>query len=161
MKNKLIIFIMAVPLVLIFVMFSLTKYVSLKTDVSVAGVTFLNEEYTLLDLANTNTVTLNAQVYPKNATNKTVAYSWEKVKEEDNVSCQINDAVATFEGLGEIRITARSIDGNYKDSITVKTTSHKILGIKVVSDKDDSALHDMGVYTLDIGEKIIFSITTK
>ena len=58
MKNKLIIFIMAVPLVLIFVMFSLTKYVSLKTDVSVAGVTFLNEEYTLLDLANTNTVTL-------------------------------------------------------------------------------------------------------
>ncbi len=160
MKNKLIIFIMAVPLVLIFVMFSLTKYVSLKTDVSVAGVTFLNEEYTLLDLANTNTVTLNAQVYPKNATNKTVAYSWEKVKEEDNVSCQINDAVATFEGLGEIRITARSIDGNYKDSITVKTTSHKILDIKVVSDKDDSALHDMGVYTLDIGEKIIFSITT-
>ena len=82
MKNKLIIFIMAVPLVLIFVMFSLTKYVSLKTDVSVAGVTFINEEYTLLDLANTNTITLNAQVYPKNATNKTVAYSWEKVKEE-------------------------------------------------------------------------------
>ena len=160
MKNKLIIFIMAVPLVLIFAIFSLTKYVSLKTDVSVAGVRFLNEDYISLDLADTKCITLNAQVYPKNATNQDIAYSWEKVRQQDNVSCQIENKIATFDGLGEIRITARSIDGNYQDSIIVKTTSHNILDINVVSDKDDSNLHNMGTYSLDIGEKIIFSITT-
>lgn len=160
MKNKMILFIMAVPLVLIFVMFSLTKYVSLKTDVSVAGVRFLNEEYTVLDMADSNTVILNAEVYPKNATNKDIAYSWEKVKESDNVSCLIEQKTATFEGLGEIRITARSVDGNYKSSIRVKTISSKILDVKIISNKDDSLLHSTGVYNLDIGENIIFSATT-
>ncbi len=160
MKNKIILFIMAVPLVLILVMFSLTKYVSLKTDVSVAGIRFINEEYTVLDLADTNMIILNAEVYPKNATNQDISYSWEKVKESDNVSCLIEQDSATFDGLGEIRITARSVDGNYKTSIRVKTISSKILDIKVTSNKDDSLLHSSGIYNLDIGENIIFSITT-
>ena len=150
MKNKLIVLIMAVPLVLIFVLFSLTSYVSLKTDVSVAGIKINNAEYITIDLAESNTLKLDVSILPANATNKKIAYSYAKTKQEDTVSCIIDElGQVTFSGLGEVKIIAKSIDGNYNDSILVNVTSSKIIAVNI----NDCP-------NLEIGEKFNFSINT-
>lgn len=134
MKNKLIILIMALPLILTFVVFSVTSFASIKTNVAVAGVEIENEDYVSLNLAESDVLKIKTKIFPSGATNKQVNYECEKVNPSDNVSWKIfDDGLLSFFGYGQVRVKVSTVDGNYKDSIIVFVTSSKLIDFSILA----------------------------
>lgn len=151
MKNKLIILIMAVPLILTFVVFSMTSYASIKTNVAVAGVEIEQEDFMTLDLADDNLLRLKTTVFPAGATNKSVKYECEKVNSLDNVSWLIKEnGDIIFSGYGQVRVKVSTVDGNYKDSIIVFVTSSKLIDFIVVAPSSNVAIGDKINFTTKV-----------
>ena len=150
MKNKLILLVMTVPIILMFAIFSMTNYVSLKTDVFVAGIKFAMQDYIEIDLANTDNLVLDSIITPANATNKQVEYSFVKQNQSDDIYCDFNQDTVYFTGLGQAQIIVKTIDGGYKDTITVNVTSSKLIDFNIMAPGGE----------VKVGDKINFEIKT-
>ena len=76
MKNKVISLIMVIPLVLMFCVFSASNIATLSVPIAVSSVSIFHEEQEVVNLAEGDEFQINAQVYPKNASNKGLIYSF-------------------------------------------------------------------------------------
>ena len=124
MKNKVISLILIIPLVLMFCVFSAANLATLKVPIAVNGVTIFHESQEIINLAETNEFQINAQVMPRNATNKALKYVPESVngKNFPNLSIDENGLVKAS-GYGTAKITVSTIDGAYKKSFLLEVTS--------------------------------------
>ena len=143
MKNKLIILIMLLPLVLTFVVFSMSSYASLKADVAVCGVEIELDDFVTLNQDNSSYLTVNANVQPSGATNKQVKYECEKLSLSDNVTWTIlENGRINFSGYGKVKVKVTTVDGNYSDSIIVFVTSSSLIDFTLISSSENVKIGD-------------------
>lgn len=151
MNKKIMILIMAIPLLLMFSIFSIVNTASLVVDIPVSDVEIrlLHEETEsdtiTLDIANyTSPVYLLSEIRPDNVpeANKIVTYSFESLEEDaDKIDhiIELVDEKIIYNGfetkvqrlvpkdIGKVKIKGSA--GNYSDSVLVEVYSSKALAI--------------------------------
>ena len=126
MKNKVIILIMLIPLVLMVCVFSAANFTSLQVPIAVSGVSLYHENLEVINLVEGNKMQINAQVYPINASNKGLKYTYESVAGKPTPNIEINEkGLMTVSGYGSANVIVSSKDGAYKKSFMLVVTSTK------------------------------------
>ena len=124
MKYKIVSLILLIPLVLMFCVFSAANIASLKVPISVSSVTIFHDSQEKLNLAEGNEFQINAQVLPRNASNKGLIYSYERVNNSPLPYLEISDTgLVKASGYGIAKITVTTKDGAYKKSFLLEVTS--------------------------------------
>ena len=124
MRNKIIALIMVIPLVLMVCVFSLSNVASYQIDIPVSDVTLFNDRQEVINLAEGNTLQINAQVMPINAKNKGLTYSYDRVGDNPLPNLTISQTgLIEASGYGSAKITVTSKDGAYKKSFIINVTS--------------------------------------
>ncbi len=82
------------------------------SDISVQGVT-ISKTISLVEIDSS--IHLTADITPSNATNKNV--TWES--SDTNIATVSKDGTVIGKGVGSVTLTVSTVDGNYKDSITI------------------------------------------
>lgn len=96
---------------------SITDEINVSVTISVKGIKLDTDSVTL---TQNSTAVLNAQVLPKNATDKTVI--WES--SDESIVTVDNGAIKAV-GVGEATVTATTKDGNFSASVLVTVTDTK------------------------------------
>ena len=129
MKNKAISLIMIIPLVLMFCVFSASNIASLNVPIAVSSVSVFHDEQEVVNLVEGNEFQINAQVYPKNASNKGLNYSYETVNKgftTEELFLEISETgLVKAKGCGTAKITVETKDGAYKKSFILEVVSTK------------------------------------
>ncbi len=126
MKYKVISLILIIPIVLMFCVFSASNIAALKVPINVNGVTVFNDSQEMLNLVEGNSLQINAQVYPKNASNKGLIYSYEAVKNKPLAELEISDSgLITAKKCGAAKIIITTKESAYKKSFILEVTSTK------------------------------------
>lgn len=124
MKNKIVALILIVPLVLMFCVFSAANIASIKVPISVSGVTLFHNQQEIVNLAEGDEFQINAQVLPRNASNKGLMYTYESVDGNPVPILNINnEGFVRASGYGLAKITVTTKDGAYKKSFLLEVTS--------------------------------------
>ncbi len=144
MKNKVIILIMLIPLVLMVCVFSAANFTSLQVPIAVSGVSLYHENLEVINLVEGNKMQINAQVYPINASNKGLKYTYESVAGKPTPNIEINEkGLMTVSGYGSANVIVSSKDGAYKKSFMLVVTSTKATElVATLSTTDDIAVGD-------------------
>ena len=104
------------------------------TKADVTGVTIDNKADFTLDLNGNTTKKLTATVAPENATNKEVKWT----SDNEKAATVSPDGVVTAVAVGTANITVTTVDGNFKDSVTVtvedSTPVAPIISVESVGD---------------------------
>lgn len=117
------------------------------TNICVTGIQVTPVE---ADVIMGNTLTLNAIIFPEDATNQTI--SWES---SDSNIATVSDGVVTPVSNGEVTITARTLDGDKTDSckVTVKTNLTAVTMINTIAATNNTIAETIqynGIYTLPV-----------
>lgn len=117
------------------------------TNICVTGIQVTPIE---ADVIMGNTLTLNAIIFPENASNQTI--SWES---SDSNIATVCDGVVTPVSNGEVTITARTQDGDKTDSciVTVKTNLTAVTMINTIAATNNTIAETIqynGIYTLPV-----------
>lgn len=124
MKYKVVSLILIIPLVLMFCVFSAANIASLKVPIAVNSVTIFHDNQEKLNLAEGNEFQINAQVMPRNASNKGLIYSYERVNNSPLPNLEISEeGLVKASGYGIAKITVTTKDGAYKRSFLLEVTS--------------------------------------
>ena len=142
MKNRVISLILVIPLVLLFCVFSASNIVSLSVPIAVSSVSIFHNEQEVVNLAQGDEFQINAQVYPKNATNKGLIYSYEVINKgvmPDAQFLEINESgLVKAKGCGTAKISVTTKDGAYKKSFILEVVSTKAIDLIVNLDKTEN-----------------------
>ena len=124
MKYRVLTLIMLIPLVLMVCVFSAANFSSLQVPISVSSVALLHEKLEVINLAESNTFQINAQVMPINASNKGLIYTYESVSARPMPTLSISEnGFVTASGFGTAKIVVTSKNGAYKKSFILEVTS--------------------------------------
>ncbi|MCI8805673.1 MAG: hypothetical protein HFE59_07245 [Clostridiales bacterium] len=96
-------------------------------------VTGITVSETALTLALGETIKIEAEVVPKNATNKT--YTW--ASSDKNTALVDTNGVITAKGIGSAIITAKSNDGNFTAACKITVTANTSLNETLIFKVDD------------------------
>lgn len=133
MKNKVVSLIMVIPLVLMFCVFSASNIATLSVPIAVSSVSVFHEEQEVVNLAESDEFQINAQVYPKNASNKGLIYTYENLNKsliQEELFLEINETgLVKAKGCGTAKITVETKDGAYKKSFILEVVSTKATDI--------------------------------
>ncbi len=127
MRKTLIALIIVLPLLFVLVIFSSLNLISLSVNIAVNGIKIITargEEQILLDIAEYKGVTLSAEVYPSNATDKRYTLESDDPDVVDVVEVGEEWTLVPLKE-GNANIVAKSNDMGYTDSIPVTVTSSK------------------------------------
>lgn len=168
MKYKIVSLILIIPLVLMFCVFSAANIASLRVPIAVSSVSILHSSKEEINLAEGNTFQINAQVFPKNASNKGLIYSYESVNNVDLPNLQISDSgLVTASGYGTAKITVTTKDGAYKKSFILQVISTIASEIQLSLNKtevvigDDFFLNCKVIPNEALDKNVIFSSSNK
>ncbi len=131
MKNKVIALILIIPIVLMFCVFSAANIATLNVPIAVSSVSLFHEWKEKVNLAESNQFQINAQVMPRNATNKGIIYS-HQVKSGNPVISISETGLVTASGYGTAQITVTTKDGSYKQSFLLEVTSTVATNLEVM-----------------------------
>jgi len=124
MKNKVISLILIIPLVLMFCVLSAANLATLKVPIAVSSVTIFHEPQENINLAESNEFQIHAQVMPRNASNKELIYSCERVNGKPFPNLEIDEkGLVKANSNGTAKITVTTKDGAYKKSFLLEVTS--------------------------------------
>ena len=124
MKYKVVSLIMIIPLVLMLCVFSAANIATLKVSIPVSSVTVFNEAHETINLAEGNELQIDAQVLPRNASNKGLLFASEEIQGQEYPNIEIDEnglIKANGNGLAKIIVTTK--DGAYKKSFILEVTS--------------------------------------
>jgi len=144
MKNKVIILIMLIPIVLMVCVFSAANFTALQVPIAVSSVSLYHENLEVINLVENNTFQINAQVSPINASNKGLIYTYEAVNGKQTPSLNIdNKGLITASGYGTAKVIVTTKDGAYKKSFMLVVTSTKATELVAnLSKTDDIVVGD-------------------
>ena len=132
MKNKVIALILIIPIVLMFCVFSAANIATLNVPIAVSSISLFHDWQETINLAESNQFQINAQVMPRNASNKGLIYSYEAVGGKPTPEIVISeDGIVTANGYGTAKITVTTKDGSYKKSFLLQVTSTKATHIAI------------------------------
>lgn len=122
MKNKVIALILIIPIVLMFCVFSAANIATLSVPIAVNSVSLFHEWNEKVNLAENDEFQINAQVMPRNASNKGLIYTYEKVSGKPVLEID-EEGLVKASGYGTAKITVTTKDGSYKKSFMLEVTS--------------------------------------
>jgi len=124
MRYKVITLIMLIPIVLMLCLFSAAGFTSINVPISVSGVTLFHENLEVVNLAESDKFQINAQVYPKNSSNKGLSYTCSPISQKPFPTITISEnGLIQASGYGTAKVTVSTKDGNYKKSFILEVTS--------------------------------------
>ena len=124
MRYKVIALILIIPLMLMFCVFSAANIATIKVPISVSNVSLFHNEHEVINLVESNEFQINAQVMPRNASNKGLIYTSERVKNKNYPNLNINeDGLVKASGYGTAKISVTTKEGAYKKSFLLEVTS--------------------------------------
>ena len=124
MKYKVVSLILIIPIVLMLCVFSAANIASLKVPIPVSSVSLFHDRQEIVNLAEGNEFQIDAQVMPRNASNKGLIYSYEQVNGRPLPNLDIDEnGLVKASGYGTAKITVATKDGGYKNSFILEVTS--------------------------------------
>ena len=144
MTKKLILLILALPLLLMIILFTATDTVSRDIDVPVSSIEIFGDEIVYLDLDKGETYTIEYAVYPTTAKNREVIFSYTPVGDDTVAELEYYDGVMTPLTAGISKVYLTTVDGGFKDSFIVEVSQSSLTKIEASADKTE----------LTVGEKI-------
>ena len=149
MTKKLLLLILALPLIMMISLFTTTSTVSLAINVPVSGIDIIGSNIVYLSLDEAEKYQIDYTVYPTNAYNQEVTFSTEAVGDARLAGLEYKDGYLTPTGVGIAKVYLTTVDGGFKDSFIVQVDSESLQSI-------ESSIGASDVY---VGDKI--SITTE
>ena len=134
MNKKLILLMLALPLILMLSFFTATSTVSLVISVPVSKIVVNEEDVVYMDLEETYEISYT--VYPTNAANQKVYYSVEPYGESAQATVKIEDGKITAESCGKVKITVTTVDGGFKDSFILEISTNTLQSISASVEED-------------------------
>ncbi len=124
---------LALPLILMISLFTATSTVSLTVKVPVSGIEILETEnivYWNLD-DKEKIYQIDYQIYPTEAANQTVTYSFAPVGEDPQADIAWDDVAGKFilKSCGKTKVTITTNDGAFSDSLIVQVESKSLSSI--------------------------------
>ena len=149
MTKKLILLILALPLLLMIILFTATDTVSRDIDVPVSSINIFGDEIVYLDLDRGETYEIEYAVYPTTAKNKEVVFSYAPVGEDEAAELSYSDGILTPLSAGISKVYLTTVDGGFKDSFIVEVSATALTDIEASAENT----------SLTVGQRI--SVTAK
>lgn len=154
MAKKLILLILALPLVLMIVLFALTRTVGAAIDAPVTGIQIVGEHTAYISLDTEETYTIEYAILPTTAKNRDIVVQTAAVGTLPEATFVIDYSeegrvLLTPTASGASRVTLKTVDGNFSDSVTIFVDSTLLTAISPSIEKD----------VITVGEKL--RITTE
>lgn len=134
MNKKLILLMLALPLILMISLFTTTSQVSLVITVPVSKVVINDADIVYMDLDEEYQISYT--VYPTNAANQSVYFSYEPYNEDVCAEVDVESGVIKAKSCGKVKVTVTTVDGGFKDSFVVEITTNKLQGINSTLEKE-------------------------
>ena len=134
MNKKVILLMLALPLILMLSLFTTTNTVSLVISVPVSGIELHEDKVVYLDLEKTHEISYT--VYPTNAANKEVTYIVEPRNGETPAQLNIENGKIIPQSCGTADVTVRTVDGGYQAKFIVSIFTNKLQGIESTVDSN-------------------------
>lgn len=129
MTKKIIILMLAIPLLLMVSLFSTTSNVTLAIDVPVSRIEVNGPNVLYLDLDKGETYKVDYTIYPINAVNKEVSFKTEQLGEEKLADLEFEDDTIIPKSAGIAKVIITTKDGGFSDSFIVQVDSKKLASI--------------------------------
>ena len=130
MTKKILLLVLALPLIMMVTIFTTTKQVSLAVNVPVTGIEIDGSKIIYLDLDQEEQYKVNYTVYPTNAFNQEVTFEATKYGEERLAKLEFNDGYIIPKGVGSAKVTITTNDGGFTDSFIVHVDSNILQSIE-------------------------------
>lgn len=134
MNKKLILLMLALPLILMLSLFTTTNRVSLVISVPVSKVVINDADIVYMDLDEEYLISYT--VYPTNAANQSVYFSFEPYNESVCADVEITEGKIKPKSCGKVKVTVTTVDGGFKDSFVVEITTNKLQSISSTLEKN-------------------------
>ena len=130
MNKKIIVLMLLLPLLLMISIFTSTKTVAMSVKVSVSKIEISGNDIVYLDLDKQEKYFINYAVYPVSATNKKIAFSYDRVGSERLAGLEFVDGYIVPKSVGVAKVYLTTVDGGFKDSFIVRVESKKVQQIE-------------------------------
>lgn len=169
MAKKLILLILALPLVLMIVLFALTRTVGSAIDAPVTGIQIVGEHTAYISLDTEETYTIEYAILPTTAKNRDIVVQTAAVGTLPEATFVIDHSeegrvLLTPTASGASRVTLKTVDGNFSDSVTIFVDSTLLTAISPSITKDvitvGEKLPITTVFTPATAENIALSYTS-
>ena len=165
--TKITILMLIIPMLLIFTMSTTINMTSIMVDVPVTSVDIEGEEILFVNVGEgTNTVKLNTIVSPKEATNKNITYTTERVGNEKLANVSVSkDGLVSASSVGTVRVVATG-DSGRQDSVQINfysttaselTLVNNIINVKVGEKKTINIGENFNVYPSSANVGVTFT----
>ncbi len=146
MNKKLILLMLALPLILMISLFTATSTVSLTVKVPVERIEVIADPIVYLDLDDGDTYELLYTVYPTNAANKAVTFSTAQVGGDPLAELEYDAETQTVvpKTCGKARVILTTVDGGFRANFIVQVDSNSLQSITATVPET----------VLDIGERV-------
>lgn len=145
MTKKLLLLILALPLVMMISLFTTTNSVSLAINVPVSGIDIIGSNIIYLNLDQAEKYQVNYTVYPTNAYNKEVTFETEVVGDAPLADLAFVDGYIVPKSVGMAKVFLTTVDGGYQDSFIVQVDSKALQEIISNVDKKEIYTGDTAV----------------
>ena len=136
MTKKLILLTLALPLLLMIILFTATDTVSRNIDVPVSGIEIFGDEVVYLDLDRGETYEIEYTVYPTTAKNRDVVFSYAAIG-DDAATLDFSDGVIIPRSAGISKVYLTTVDGGFKDSFIVEVSAAALTDIEASTEKTE------------------------
>ena len=146
--SKIILLTMIIPIILIFTMGTTIDMTAIMVDIPVTNVEIQGDEVLFVDVtAENNTIQLNTEVSPKEATDKTITYSTASIGNEKQAIVEISkDGKITPKSTGSVKIIATA-NGGRQDSVQITFYSSQVSEVEKITQNLD----------LSVGEELVLA----
>ena len=142
MTKKLILLVLAFPLLLMVCLFATTESVSLSISIPVSGIEIIGNEVVYLSLDDNEKYFVDYVIYPTNAENAEVTMTTEKIGDDRLAELDFEDGYIVPRSVGRAKVYINTVDGGYKDSFIVQVDSNRLQSIECSVAKSDIYVGD-------------------
>lgn len=129
MNKKIILLMLALPLILMLSLFTASDMVSLVVPIPVTGIELETEEIVYVDLEDTELRTVSYTIYPLEAANQDVTYSTQPDGDAPYAVLEFENNKIRPVTCGTAKVTVTTVDGGYSAGFTVIVTSKSLQSI--------------------------------
>lgn len=149
MTKKILLLILLLPLLLMVSIFTTSNTVSLAINVPVTSIEINGDEIVYLNLDKESSFEVDYTIYPTNAANKNVEFTYEAVGESKlpNLTFAKGKLSATSVGVAKVYLT--TVDGGFKDSFIIQVDSNSLQSIDSNINKDKMYVGEKAVITTE------------
>lgn len=149
MTKKVLLLILALPLILMITIFTTTNRGSLSIDIPVTGIDIIGSNIVYLDLDEGESYKVDYAIYPTNASNQDVTFKTEAIEGNRLAKLEYTDGNLTPKSVGSAKVFLSTNDGGYSDSFIVHVSSNMLHGIESKISKTDLFVGEKATITTD------------